>query len=192
MRSRVFAAFLLSTGLVSGVTVEVVQVYQPLSLHGTDGIGEALEEGDPVQAAVMARPYALTGAVPEDLVKAVASPHRIVTNAEGYEVPDANLLNLCKIGLKAEVRQARLLVRLDVSSFEMPEEGDLTIRQALTFSIIAIQRTLEDYFQHVPGDPLEVSVGIKGTREGNETLKDLARRFRVGQDPSPGEDDAEP
>ena len=38
MRSRVFAAFLLSTGLVSGVTVEVVQVYQPLSLHGTDGI----------------------------------------------------------------------------------------------------------------------------------------------------------
>ena len=64
MRSRVFAAFLLSTGLVSGVTVEVVQVYQPLSLHGTDGIGEALEEGDPVQAAVMARPYALTGAVP--------------------------------------------------------------------------------------------------------------------------------
>ena len=89
------------------------------------------------------------------------------------------------------MRQARLLVRLDVSSFEMPEEVDLTIRQALTFSIIAIQRTLEDYFQHVPGDPLEVSVGIKGTREGNETLKDLARRFRVGQDPSPGEDEAE-
>ena len=181
MFAKVAAWVVASAGLASGVTVEVVQLYQPLSLHGTDGVGEDLEAGDPVQAVVMSRPYALAGAIPEDLVKAVASPHRIGTNADGYGVEEVNLFILCKIGLTAELRQSRLRVRLDVSSFVLPEELDMTIRQVLTLSILAIERTLEDYFRSIPGEPLDVSVGLKGTTLGNESLKDVARRFKVGR-----------
>ena len=184
---RVLVSILLSAGLASGITVEVVQLYQPLSLHGTDGIGEALQEGEPLQATVLPRPFALTGAIPEDLVKAVASPHRIESNGEDYAVEDANLFNLCKIGLAAEVRRSRLLVRLDVSACVVPEDVDLTIRQVLTFSIMAIQKTLETYFREVPGEPLEVSVGLKGFQSGNETLADLACRFKVGKEFVEGE-----
>ena len=181
MFSRVLAVLLLLPALVSGVTLEVVNLYQPLSLHGTDGIGESLGENDPVQAAVMSRPYAVTGAMPEDLVKAVGAPHRIASNGDGYDVRDANLLNLCKIELSAEMKNTRLLVRLDVSKLEVPEELDLTARQVLTLSIMAIEHTLKDYFSDGKGEVLRVSIGVKGTNEGNESLQNLARRLSLGE-----------
>ncbi|MCH2063720.1 MAG: hypothetical protein MK194_08345 [Roseibacillus sp.] len=180
MALRVLALLLLLPSIVSGVTLEVVNLYQPLSLHGTDGVGESLGEDDPVQAAVMSRPYAVTGAMPEDLVKAVGSPHRITSNGDGYVVEDANLLNLCKIELSAEMKNTRLLVRLDVSKLELPEELDLTARQVVTLSIVAIEYTLKDYFRNSKDEDLRVSIGVKGTNEGNEALKNLARRLTLG------------
>ena len=177
---RVLAAALLVPAPVSAVTLEVVQLYQPLSLHNTDGIGEGLGKDEPIQAAVMSRPYAVTGAMPEDLVKAVGAPHRIASNGDGYDVEDANLLNLCKIDLSAEMKNARLLVRLDLSAFVLPEELDLTARQVVTLSIMAIEQTLRDYFSDSREEVLSVSIGVKGTNEGNESLGDLARRLRIG------------
>ena len=184
---RVLALLLLLPLIASGVTLEVVNLYQPLSLHGTDGVGESLGEDDPVQAAVMSRPYAVTGAMPEDLVKAVGSPHRIASNGDGYVVEDANLLSLCKISLTAEMGNTRLLVRLDVSKLELPEELDLSARQVVALSIMAIERTLRDYFQHIKDEILRVSIGVQGTNEGTEGLKDLARRLRFGGANAKGE-----
>ena len=123
------------------------------------------------------------------MVKAVGSPHRIASNGDGYVVEDANLLNLCKIDLSAEMKNARLLVRLDVSKLELPEELDLTARQVVTLSIIAIEHTLKDYFRNSKGEDLRVSIGVKGTNEGNEALKNLARRLRLGGPRSDGEVD---
>ncbi len=177
---RVLLLLLLLPPTASGVTLEVVNLYQPLSLHGTDGVGESLGEGDPVQAAVMSRPYVVTGAMPEDLVKAVGAPHRVASNGDGYVVEDANLLSLCKINLTAEMTDARLLVRLDVSKLELPEELDLSARQVVTLSIMAVEHTLRDYFRHIKDEILKVSIGLKGTNEGTEGLKDLARRLRFG------------
>lgn len=184
MLSRVcllFAGILLP---VSGfaVTLEVINLYQPLSLHGTDGVGEDHLEGeDPFQAAVMPRPFAVTGAIPEDLVKAVATPHAIPSNGLAYAVKDANLLSLCKIALKVEMSGGKLLVRLDVAELEIPEEVDLTSRQILRLAIKAIRMTLLDYFEHGAEDEApDVSVGIIGTDEGTESLKDLAVRFKAG------------
>lgn len=185
---RVLAVAFLLPALGSAVTVEVVNLYQPLSLHNTDGIGEDLGENDPIQAAVMSRPYAVGGAMPEDLVKAVGAPHRIASNGQAYDVKDANLLNLCKVTLSAEMKNTRLLVRLDVSEFELPEELDLTARQVVALSILAIERTLKDYFRNITDEVLSVSIGVKGTNEGNETLKDLARRFKLGSSRAAGEE----
>ncbi len=186
---RGLAAICLLSSFSSAVTLEVVNLHQPLSLHGTDGVGDTLGQDDPVQAAVMPRPYAVTGAMPEDLVKAVAAPHRIATNGDGYKVEDANLLNLCRVALGAEMKGSRLLVRLDVSKFTLQEDMDLTARQVLTLSIIAIERTLRDYFRDVEDAVLGVSIGIKGTTEGNASLRDLARRFKIGD--SSGEETGE-
>ena len=180
MLVRVMAAIFLLSLPGWAVTLEVVNLHQPLSLHGTDGVGETLGLDDPVQAAVMSRPYAVTGAMPEDLVKAIAAPHRIATNGEGYEVKDANLLNLCRVALGAEMKGSRLLVRLDVSKFTLQEDLDLTARQVLKLSIIAIERTLRDYFRDAEDVSLGVSIGIRGTTEGNAGLTNLARRFRIG------------
>ncbi|MDG2488141.1 MAG: hypothetical protein P8M65_10560 [Roseibacillus sp.] len=172
---------LLLCSPVLAVTLEVVELYQPLSLHRTDGVGETLGEEGPVQAGVFARPYAVTGAMPEDLVKAVAAPHRIATNSEGYEVEDANLLNLCGVALSSEMKVNRLLVRFDMGNFKLPEDLDLTARQVVQLSIIAVERTLRSYFRNFKDEVLSVSIGITGTTDGNESLKDLAKRFRLGR-----------
>lgn len=180
-----FLILLLFPALASAVVVEVVKLYQPISLHDTDGVGDDEEAGEePMQAAVLSRPFALTGAIPEDLVKAVATPHKIATNAPGYAVEDANLLTLCKITLAAEMKTEKLQVRLDVSNLAIPEDVDLTSRQVLRLIIKAVRLTLKDYFKMgAAEESFEVSVGVIGTNEGNEGLKDLAVRFKVG----PGE-----
>ena len=85
------------------------------------------------------------------------------------------------------MKNTRLLVRLDVSEFELPEELDLTARQVVALSILAIERTLKDYFRNIKDEALGVSIGVKGTNERNEGLKDLARRFELGSPRASGE-----
>jgi hypothetical protein len=179
---RIFACLLLLPTLAFAVTVEVVKLYQPLSFHNTDGAGDEAEGGEPIQAAVMARPYAITGAIPEDLVKAVAAPYQIASNATGYDVKDANLLNLCKVTMSVEMKGAKLLVRFNVSNLEIPEDLDLVARHVVRLSIAAIRRTLRDYFKGIEDEEaFQVSIAVTGTNEGNATLKDLAVRFKVGE-----------
>ena len=87
-----------------------MKLYQPLSLRGNDYIGDAGVNGEPRQAVVTPRPCALPGVVREELFKAVVGTHRIENNADGHEIEDIGLPNLCKIRLRSEGRQERLLV----------------------------------------------------------------------------------
>lgn len=168
------------SGSLSAITLEIVQLFQPLSLHGTDGVGEEEPDGAiPIQATVMSRPMAISGAIPEDLVKAIVTPCKILSNTPSYDVEDANLLNLCKVKMVAEMKGDKLLVRFDVAEISIPEETDVTARQILRLSITAVRRTLKEYFKHSE-ESLEVSVGVIGTNDGNASLKDMAVRFTVG------------
>ena len=107
-------------------------------------------------------------------------PHKIASNSPAYSLPEANLFKLCKVTLTAEIKGEKLLVRLDLKEMTIPEDIDLTARQILRLSINAIRRTLKDYFKDA-GSTMEVSVGIIGTKEGNESLKDLAVRYALGE-----------
>ena len=179
MRTILLALVCLLPMMASAVTVEVVQLFQPLSLHGTDGAGD--EDDDMVlQAAVMARPMALAGAIPEDLVKAGGDPCKIASNSPAYTEEEANLLIICKIELSVAMLDKRLIVRLDVSDLAMPEEVDLTARQALTLSIRAIRKTLEAYFAH-SDEKLPWEVRITGTNPKNASLKNLSAKYTVGE-----------
>ena len=169
----------LLVGPASGITIEVVRLYQPLSLHGTDAAGdnETLEEV--VQASVMSRPLAIAGAIPEDLVKAVAEPCKIMSNSPAYTLDEANLLILCKIGLTVQIVDDLLIVRLDVSKLAIPEDIDLSSRQILRLSITAIRKTLEHYYAQID-EAIEWKVVIEGTGPKNKSLKDLGKKYKFG------------
>lgn len=171
---------LATTVLGMATTITVVPIYEPLSLHGTDADGDLSEVGEALRATVMPRPMALSGAFPETLVDSVCRPHQIPSNSPNYKTTEANLMVLCKIGVEAELSEDQLLVRLDVSGIEIPEEVDLTSRQVLRLVIIAIRKTLEDY-QKPQDFTQKVAVAITGTNDSTDSLRDLSAQFTVGE-----------
>lgn len=171
---------LLSAAGALATTITVVPIYEPISLRGSDADGELSEVGEALRATVMSRPMALSGAFPETLVDSIRSPHQIPSNNPNYNTEEANLLVLCKVGIEAELTEEQLLVRLDVSEIEIPEDVDLTSRQVLRLAIIAVRKTLEDY-QQPQVFPQKVSVAVVGTDESTDSLRDLAVQFTVGE-----------
>jgi len=168
------AAALVS--LASATTITMVPIYEPLSLHGTDGDEVITDTGEALQATVMARPMALTGALPETLVDSIGSPHKIPTNNPNYKVLEANLLVLCNIGLTAELSGDGLHVRLDVSKLAIPVEVDLTSRQVLKLAIVAIRKTLEEYQKPQTGG-LTVLIEVIGVDQVKASLTDLSAKI---------------
>ena len=176
----VIAVLTIAIRMAAATTIMVVPVYEPLSLHGTDGDEAISDTGEALQACVMARPMAMTGAFPEVLVEAIRSPHLIPTNNPNYKVQEANLLVLANIGISAEMTREGLTVTLDVSQLSIPVEVDLTSRQILKLAIVALRKTLEQY-QQMQTDELSVTLLIEGADESKASLKDLDTTFKVGQ-----------
>jgi hypothetical protein len=181
------AAIVLSSLIASSATastIMVVPIYEPLSLHGTDGDEAISDIGDALQASVMPRPMALTGAFPEVLIDAIKSPHTIPTNHPNYKIIEANLLVLCNINISAEMAETGLIIRLDVANLTIPAEVDLTTRQILKLAIIAIRKTLEEY-QNPQPLPLAVTLTIDGATDAKATLRDLGTTFTINSAPLP-------
>jgi hypothetical protein len=177
-------AALLFQPLALATTIMVVPVFEPLSLHGTDGDEAISEVGDALQASVISRPMALTGAFPETLVEAVRSPHLIPTNNPNYKVIEANLLVLCNITISGEIIDNSLRVSFDVSQLSIPPAVDLTTRQILKLAIIALRKTLESY-QTPQQQPLPVTIVIDGTDDAKASLRDLGTKFVIAPGASP-------
>ena len=159
-------------------TIAVVPVYEPLSLHQTDVDGAVTDIGEALQAAVLSRPMALTGAFPEAMVTAMRSPHLLPSNSPNYKVMESNLLVLCKVRLTAEMTQEGLLVTLDIGELGIPAEVDLTSRQVLKLALVALHKTLEAY-QADQHQALKVAVVIAGAEGPKEPLKDLGVKFEI-------------
>jgi len=179
LKSLFLASALLLDAFSS--TIMVVPVFEPLSLRGTDGDAAVTDVDEALQACVMARPMALSGAMPEDLVTAIRSPHLIPTNNPNYKIQEANLLVLCNILLQSEVSEAGLLVKIDVAQLTIPPDVDLTTRQILKLAIIAVRKTLEEYQRPQP-KPLSVILTIEGTDEAKATLRELNSNFTIGEE----------
>jgi hypothetical protein len=179
--TALFAGCLLCGAGVAS-TITVVPIFEPLSLHGTDGDEVISDSGEALQACVMSRPMAMTGAFPEVLVDSIRSPHLIPTNNPNYKVQETNLLVICNIGISGEVTAAGLMVKLDVSQLTIPPGIDLTARQILKLAIVALRKTLEEY-QRPQTHPLAVIMTVEGTDEGKAGLRDLGSKFTVGEIP---------
>jgi len=179
---KFFVLLLLNcTAVATGYdsTIMVVPIFEPLSLHGTDGDDAISEIGEALQASVMPRPMALTGAFPEALVDAIRSPHLIPTNHPNYKVQEANLLVICNIGIVGKIENGVLMVRLNVAELTIPPEVDLTTRQILKLTIIALKKTLEEY-QRPQTQALPVNLVIEGADESKASLRDLGSEFTIG------------
>ncbi len=166
----------------TATTITVVPIFEPISLHGTDGDEAISEIGEALQASVMSRPMALSGAMPEDLIHAIRSPHLLPTNNPNYKVQEANLLVLCNVGINGELTETGLIVRLDVAQLAIPADVDLTTRQILKLAIISVRKTLDAY-QRPQSKPLNVTVIIDGADDAKASLRDLGSKFVIGDEP---------
>lgn len=183
---KLIASVLLGGVLVfsaNATTITVVPIFEPLSLHGSDGDDVITDIGEALQASVMSRPMALTGAFPEVLVDAIRSTHKVPTNNENYTVQEVNLLVLCNIGISSEIEENVLIVKFDVSSLSIPQEVDLTSRQVLRLAIIALRKTLDEY-QRPQTQPLSVELRVEGVDDAKASLRDLGATFVIGDETS--------
>jgi hypothetical protein len=178
MNLKIAALVLAVISFAGATTISVVPIYEPITLHGTD-VDEAISEiGEALQATVMPRPMALSGAFPETLVEAVRTPHQLPGNDPNYTVDEVNLLVLCRVGVAAEIVDQKLEVSLDVGEMVVPEGIDLTERQVIRLAIVAIRKTLEVYQEPQP-DRLEVRIAIVGAGDQREGLGELACHFEI-------------
>ena len=173
---KIFTVLLASASLAAATTLEVLQVYQPLSLHGTDVDHEF--QGEAIQAQIFARPMVLSGAIPENLVSAIATPHRMPATFN-YDVKECNLLSLFQVEVSGMMDDSgELKVSFNLAKLKAPEGVELPIRTVLKLSIQALKKTLEDY-HHPENKPLKVKVVIEGTAQKNNSLRDLSGGFVV-------------
>ncbi|MBC8126595.1 MAG: hypothetical protein H8M99_05555 [Gloeobacteraceae cyanobacterium ES-bin-144] len=184
MKNLVAAFFsgLLLWSAANATTITVVPIFEPLSLRGTDGDEAISDTGEALQACVLSRPMAMSGAFPEALVDAIRSPHLFPTNNPNYKIQETNLLVLCNILISGTMTPEGLTVRLDVSQLAIPVEVDLTARQLLRLTIVAVRKTLEQY-QRQQTQPLAVALVIEGADETKAGLRELAARFTIDGSP---------
>lgn len=174
--------FVLSTPTTGATTISLVPIFEPISLHGTDSGEAASDIGETLQACVVSRPMALSGAFPESLADAIRSPHQLPSNNPNYNVREANLLVLCNIGISGELTQTGLTVRLQVNQLSIPNGIDLTSKQVLKLTIIALRKTLEAY-QERQTQPLKVNISIDGTEGDQSGLAELNGEFTIPANP---------
>jgi hypothetical protein len=165
---------------LSATTISVVPVFEPLSMHDTDVDDGITDTGEALQATVVSRPMALTGAFPEVLLESIRTPHKFPSNNPNYKVEEVNLLVLCNIDIAAEVTEEGLKVRLNIANLTVPADVDLTARQVLKLALVAIRKTLEEY-QKPQTEPLKVSVLIEGVNDGTASLKELETHYTLGE-----------
>ncbi|MFT6862488.1 MAG: hypothetical protein ACJAVK_001046 [Akkermansiaceae bacterium] len=172
----IMALLLASITLVGATTLEVLRVYQPLSLHGTDVDHEF--EGKPIAARIFARPMVLSGAMPENLVGAITTAHRM-PSIFNYDVKECNLLILFGVEVTGSMDDAgQLVVAFNLAKVKIPEDVDLPLRTVLKLSVKALKQTLNEY-HHAENKPMKVKITIIGTTEKNASLGNLAERFVV-------------
>lgn len=175
-------------GSLGAVTKEVVRVFQPLSLHYTDSATEFGPEGKLLQAEVVALPMVLSGAFPEDLVKAVGEPHKFQTNNPDYDVPEVNLLVLCGLRLEVDCEASQLEIVLDCSKMQTPDFLEIEISTVIEMTLESLRRTLRLYYRDGGHEGFACHVTLSGLPEDAGELKKLERSFTVGVLPDAEED----
>ena len=183
MIKRIFTLMLVTSGLAFASTKSVYRVWQPISLHGTDASSVLGKESGVDYTVVMSRPVVLSGALPEDLVHAVAMKHQLASIG-GYAEKEANLITISGIKLRSQLKGEGLLVTLDVSGAMVPKDVEVSLFNVVKLTIDALKMTLKDYSAAYLEEGLSCTILVTSEKKGPqlEQLKKLDVRFVAKQD----------
>jgi len=157
--------------LVSGETLEVVQLYLPISLEGTDVTSSIFPE-KAVPVDVISTPIVLSGAMPEDLLAALNRPFQLPSNNSHYKVTEANLIVINEITTHLEQDELgnyaftlTIPEKLITKGIELSELGALLMN--------SVMKTVTRYY-HDKEDPPQIKLRIEITENGEpEELMDV-------------------
>lgn len=161
MIKRTIALLLASASLSVASTKSVYKIWQPLSLHGTDVDSVVGSESGVDYAVLMSRPVVLSDALPEGLVYAISMKHKM-PSVGGYSEPEANLLELFKLKLNARLSEEQLEVTIDVKNAVTPAGIDVSLKNAIELTFVAIRRTLGEYGAAYLEDGIACSIRVIG------------------------------
>lgn len=183
MIKKILTLLFVLSSLAQASTKSVYRVWQPISLHGTDVSSVLGKESGVDYTVLMSRPVVLSGALPEDLVYAVALKHQLA-RIGGYDEPEANLIALSKIKLRAQLTDNGLLVTVDVSGAKVPKEVEVSLFDVVKLSVNAIKMTIQNYGAAYLQEGLPCTIMITGDEKGPqlEQLKKLSLRFVATRD----------
>lgn len=176
MRSLILSIPFILSSLLGASTLSVYEVWQPLSLHGTDVDGVAENESGVDYAVVMSRPVVLSGAMPENLVHAVAMSHRMASIGR-YAVEEANLVRLYNIKFLTDLSEDGLKITVDLNQVKVADGVEIDLLSAVKLSIRALKVTLERYAGNYLREDMLVKLVVVSPKDADPRLKDLNKRF---------------
>ena len=149
------------TPLLFAETLEIVKLYLPISFKGSETV-YTNAEGENVDYRVLPTPYAVAGAMPEELILTLALPYKIPSLAARYTTEEVNLftLNKAKIDL-ASPSEGKMDILIS-----LPSDHETTIPAGELFSLFveSLRNTLHDYYR---GDDITTAFKIKMTHKEN-------------------------
>jgi len=171
--------------LCSASTIELARIFSPLTLVDTGTASNLQQDGEPLPVAIMERPIAISGRVPEALIEAVAIPFAIDTNQpQLYQVSEANLIALCGVEIEAFIDEADdLNIKLIMPSKEAVQDIDITLKQLVELILMSIEKTLSANNQ---GEKWESKINLTFEGDGagdlinsNKTIELLSETEKV-------------
>ncbi|MFC5049466.1 hypothetical protein ACFPK9_02365 [Rubritalea spongiae] len=178
-----FILLSLSISLLAS-TKSVYQIWQPLSLKGTDVYGVVGVESNQPGVVIMPRPVVLSGAIPEDLVTAIALDYPLASSAKNYSEPHVNLLAISNVSLRALLEDEGLLIQFDVSKAQSEKDLGVDLETVISMGIEAVRKTAVFNAKTQLDNPLRCIVKVVGAEKGSSLLK-LETQFDIG--PGTGE-----
>ena len=171
----------LSVASSCATTTTVYQVWQPLSLLGTDVESVPNVASVVPRAVSMPRPVVVSGAIPEGVVAAIAVEHPMAAVGWHTELSAVNLLNVAKVDLMALLDGNTLTVQFDLSEAGVPKKYGVTLEQVLDLGIDSLRKTLKFNAKGQLDEPLLCEIKILGVKKDSALMK-YETSFKVAID----------
>ena len=120
---------------------QIVEIFQPTSLLGTDTEDEPLTKGQAMAARILRRPVLIGGAFPESPVDAMCLPHRIAGADDGFP-NESNLIVLVGAKIHAEWGEKVHTVIADFTDAKASEELGVSLLQVMQLTAECLKRNL--------------------------------------------------
>lgn len=142
---------------------QIVEIFQPTSLLGTDTEDDPLGDGQDMAATIVSRPVVIGGAFPESPVHAMSLPHKIEGATDGFPT-ESNLIVLVGAEINAKWGENSHVVTADFSKAQASEDLDVTLLQVMQLTAECLRRNLQ-------GEGTPITILWKAPK-GQETLLD--------------------